>query len=200
MELIYRYLENSGYPPTLAEIRDKINVSSNQAVLDFLKKLEEKGLILREEGAARSIKILNKGFKILGLKPIIPQVGESSAGSFVEAIATLDSWKTVSDDIEELTDDTYFLKVKGDSMIGAGIEEGDILLVKKSKEFISGDIVVAQTPYGTTIKRFISSDTPPYMYLKPENSKYPIIPFMDETELIGKIIKIIKPQGVVTPK
>ena len=74
-------------------------------------------------------------------------------------------------------------------MIKAGIEDGDLILFEKTKEFSSGDIVLAQTPDGTTVKRFISQDKSPYTYLKPENPEYKIILFTDEMKMIGKMIK-----------
>jgi len=81
-------------------------------------------------------------------------------------------------------------------MINAGIEDGDLILVKKQKEFVSGDLVVADTGEGVTmkrlVKRFMSDDKPPYVYLKPENPEYPIIPFTDDMRLIGKVISVFK--------
>jgi len=65
------------------------------------------------------------------------------------------------------------------------------LLILHTSEFSSGDIVLVQTPDGTTVKRFVSQDKPPYKFLKPENPKYPIIPFTNEMEIIGKMIRKI---------
>jgi repressor LexA len=81
-------------------------------------------------------------------------------------------------------------------MVGAGIEEGDLLLVQEQQEFSTKDIVVAQSPDGTTVKRFISEDSPPYLYLKPENPKYDNIPFTDQVKLQGKVIGKLTDQGV----
>ena len=77
-------------------------------------------------------------------------------------------------------------------MINAGIEDGDVVLVREAKEFVSGEIVLAETPEGTTVKRFISEDKPPYVYLKPENPNYENILFTDDVELKGKISSIMK--------
>ena len=76
-------------------------------------------------------------------------------------------------------------------MINAGINDGSIVLIKEQKEFVSGDIVLAQVGDDTTVKRFISEDKPPYLYLKPENPKYNIIFFTDQVELKGKVISIV---------
>lgn len=77
-------------------------------------------------------------------------------------------------------------------MINAGIDDGDKVLVQVQKEFASGDVVLADTPNGSTIKRFVSDDNPPYIYLKPENPRYEVIPFTDAMKLVGKVVSIIK--------
>ena len=77
-------------------------------------------------------------------------------------------------------------------MVNAGIDDGDAVLVQTKKEFVSGEIVYAQIGDGGTIKRFISEDKPPYVYLQPENPKYQIINFTDEMELKGKVVSIFK--------
>ena len=77
-------------------------------------------------------------------------------------------------------------------MINAGIESEDVVLVKEQKEFVSGDIVLANTDTCSTIKRFISEDKPPYVYLKPENPKYQNILFDENVIIKGKVISILK--------
>ncbi|MCL4382176.1 MAG: transcriptional repressor LexA [Patescibacteria group bacterium] len=185
LKAIYNSLKDSGYPPTLADLRDKLDVSSNQAVLDFLKILEEKGLIKKEEGAARGLKILKEGFNALNVQPIIPYVGISAAGPYTQAFEDI-RWQSHGQ--VELTKD-FLVKVKGDSMVGAGINDGDIILVRESNEFKNGDIVLARDNDGTTIKRLIHNRGK--IYLKPENSKYSNVPIYPDTRLVGKVIKII---------
>jgi len=94
--------------------------------------------------------------------------------------------------VAQLADKVFLLKISGDSMINAGINDGDIVLVKTEKEFISGNIVLARINDEVTIKRFVSDDKPPYIYLKPENPKYEIIPATDEMKLEGKVISVLK--------
>ena len=118
-----------------------------------------------------------------------PIVGVTSAGGFSEAIEEIDAWQPLSKDVETIADDIMVVRVMGDSMINANINDGDLVLIKKTKEFVSGDIVLAQTPEGTTIKRFISQGNPPRLFLKPENPKYPIIHLANDTQLIGKMVK-----------
>lgn len=192
LSIIYKYIKGTGYPPTFEEMKERLGVSSNQSIVDFLVKLEEQGTIGRNESSARGITISPLGFKLLGKKPIIPFLGVASAGSPIEAIEIPGEWQSVSSDVEKLKGEVFLLKISGDSMINAGIEDGDVVLVKSQKEFISGDIVLAQIEDQSTIKRFISEDKPSYTYLKPENPKYKIIPFTEECRLKGKVISVFK--------
>ena len=90
------------------------------------------------------------------------------------------------------SDKTFLFKISDDSMVNVGINKGDTVLIKSQKEFVSGDIVLAQVNGELTVKRFISDDQPPYIYLKPENSKYEVIPFTEEVRMKGKVISIRK--------
>ena len=198
LSLIYNSYKNDGYPPNFDELKEKLNISSNQAIIDHLVSLERKGLISREEKSARSIKIKPLGYGILGVNPLFPIVGTSYAGVFTEAIEIQGKWAPASGHVQKLEEETFLIKISGDSMVNAGILEGDHLLVKAQKEFVSGDIVLAQTSEGTTVKRFISQDSPPYLYLKPENPKHKIILFTPEVEMQGKIIGKFE-KGIVGP-
>lgn len=190
--IIYQYIKNSGYPPTFEEMKERLGVSSNQSVIDFLAKLEEQKLIKRNESAARGIIILPLGYKILGEPALAPFLGMTTAGVPIDPIEISGEWQQVSSDAAKLNDDVFLLRISGDSMINAGIDNGDVVLVKSEKEFISGDIVLADLAGESTIKRFISDDKPPYVYLKPENPKYQIIPATDNMRLKGKVISILK--------
>lgn len=189
LKVIYNWIRNSGFPPSFNELKEELGVSSNQTILEHLINLEKKELIRREEGSARGIKILRKGYDTIKVKPLVPMFGTTSAGSFMEAIEEAGAWLTLSKDASMLSDDFFVIRVNGDSMEGAGIKEGDLILFQKTNEFYSGDIVLAQTNEGTTIKRFVSGDKPPYVYLKPENPKYNNILFEDGMKMIGKMIK-----------
>lgn len=193
LQFIYEYIRDSGYSPTLEEMRGYLDVVSNQAVIDLLKKLEIKGFIQKDSAVARSIKISSDGFKIIGVSPLIAYLGTTSAGAPLEAVEIAGEWEIAPEsDVAKFRDNVFLLKISGDSMINAGIEDGDAVLVKEQKEFISGDIVLVKINDGFTIKRFISEDKPPYIYLKPENPKYDIIIFKDDAELKGKVISVLK--------
>jgi len=190
--IIYQYIKDTGYPPTFAEMKDRLGVASNQSIVDLLAKLEKQRVLKKNESAARGIVILPMGYEILGKSPLVAFLGFTSAGSPMETIEISGEWESVGSDAAKLKDEVYLLKISGDSMINASIKDGDVVLVQKQKEFVSGDIVLAQIGSESTVKRFISQDKAPYVYLKPENPSYSNILFKDDTRLEGKVISILK--------
>jgi len=191
LEVIYAYTKNTGYPPTFEEMREQLGVASNQSILDLLGKLKDHALIRRESGA-RSLAILPLGYEILQKPVLAPFAGVTSAGAPLEMIEIRGEWQTLSPDVARLASRVFILKISGDSMINAGINDGDLVLVQEGKEFVSGNIVLAEIGDESTVKRFVSDDNPPYVYLKPENPKYKILPFTDETRLAGKVVSVLK--------
>jgi len=119
-------------------------------------------------------------------------LGSASAGSPIDALEISGEWQEVSAGVAQLKENVFLIKIIGDSMINANIEDGDAVLIQNQKEFISGDIVLANVAGDRTVKRFISDDKPPYVYLKPENPRYKNIPFRDDTEIMGKVISVFK--------
>jgi repressor LexA len=193
LRFIFDYVNESGYSPTLKEMREYMEFSSNQAVLDLLRKMELRGLIKKDISIARSIKILSDGYKDIGETPQIAILGTTSAGVPMEVVEISGEWMTTPEsNVAIFKDNVFLLKISGDSMINAGIEDGDLVLVKEQKEFISGDIVLAQIGDESTVKRFISQDNPPCIYLKPGNPKYENILFTENTQLKGKVISVLK--------
>ncbi len=192
LSIIYQYIKNTGYPPTFEEMRDRLKVASNQSVIDLLNKLEEKRIIKRNESIARSIAILPSGYVALDKPRLAPFLGITHAGAPIEAIQIDGEWQPISSEVSKLNQEVFLLKISGDSMINAGINDGDVVLVQEQQEFASGDIVLAQVGEESTVKRFMSEDKPPYLYLKPENPAYSIIYFTEEVVLKGKIISILK--------
>ncbi|MBI3631323.1 MAG: repressor LexA [Candidatus Staskawiczbacteria bacterium] len=196
LEIIYNYIETTGYPPTFEEMRESLDVVSNQSVIDLLTKLEKQKFLKRSEASARSLTILPFGYKMMNKPPLIALLGTASAGFPIESIEVEGKWESVpavvGDKLEKLKDNVFLLKISGDSMINAGIDDGSIVLVKEQKEFISGDIVYAQIGDSATVKRFVSDNKPPFLYLKPENPNYNIIHFTEDMTLRGKVISILK--------
>lgn len=189
LSFIYESIKNSGFPPSLADLREKLGVVSNQSIINLLKVLEEGGYIERQEGVARGLKILLKGFKALSVDPLAPVVGDSSCGSFIEATQEIGNWSILpgqENEVKESQDKIFVIQVHGDSMINVGIYDGDMLLIKKSREYKNGDIVVARNDDGTTVKRFIAENK--RAYLKPENPVYKNIPIFEDTFFDGKVV------------
>lgn len=192
LSALYHYIKDTGYPPTFEEMRTLLGVSSNQSVIDLLNQLKKKKFIKRNESAARGIVVLPLGYGALGAKPLVPFLGMSHAGAPIDTFETAGEWHTLSSDVAQLSNNVFLLKILGDSMINAGIDDGDRVLVEVRKEFSTGDIVLADIEGKSTVKRFISDDHPPFVYLKPENPRYPIIPFTHKMRLVGKVISILK--------
>lgn len=192
LTVIYQYIKGVGFPPTFEEMRENLGVSSNQSVIDLLCKLEKRGLIKKSEGSARGLSLLPTAYKVLGEPVLAPFLGFTSAGVPMEAIEISGEWQSISKEVAKLSEEVFILKVSGDSMINAGIDDGDAILVQTKKEFVSGEIVYAQIGDEGIIKRFMSDDKPPYVYLKPENTKYQNILCTDGVELKGKVISVLK--------
>ena len=191
LSIIYDFKKNTGFSPSFEEMRENLKVASNQSVIDLLEKLA-KAKFLKKEAGARSLAILPFGYEALGRPPLAPVLGITTAGAPAEAIEISGEWRTMPGDVTKLESDLFMLRISGDSMINAGIDDNDVVLVQTKKEFISGEIVLVEKDGETTVKRFISDDKPPYVYLKPENPKYQNILFTDTTELKGKVISILK--------
>lgn len=191
LQVIYDFMTDSGFPPTFEEMREALGVASNQSVTDLLEKLSKSGCIKREPGA-RSIAITRLGYETIGRPAFAPVLGTTTAGLPAEAIEITGEWAPISGDVTRLNSEVFILQVRGDSMINAGIDDGSLVLVQEKKEFSSGEIVLAEVDGEATIKRFISEDKPPYVYLKPENPNYQNILFRDNIELKGKVVSTLK--------
>jgi len=190
--IIYDYIKNSGYPPSFEEMRERLSVVSNQSVTDLLQKLQNRQLIKKNEAGARSIALLPLAYETLGKPNLAAFLGLASAGVPIQTPDIDGEWETISGEITQLKGEFGIIKISGDSMINAGINDGDTVLVRKQQEFVSGDIVLAQMGDDWTVKRFMSEDKPPFLYLKPENPKYKNIIFFGDIRMKGKIISILK--------
>lgn len=188
LKFVYQSISSNGFPPTFEDFNNKFGFKSNQAIIDHLVALEKKNLIRREDNSARGIQITRLGFKQLKKRPMIPVAGASYAGTFTETFQLQGTWEQLSGNIKKFSNPVFVIEVFGDSMINAGIYESDKLLVQEQEHFKSGDIVLAQSPEGTTVKRFIRQNKPPFIFLKPENPKYKHISFTEEVKMQGKII------------
>jgi repressor LexA len=188
--------EKFGYPPSIPEIQRKFSFKSPNAVQDHLKALERKGYISRHAHKARGIEILvhtasNENNRNNALQ--IPIVGEISAGRPILAQENIEGTIVIDKSIIKNSNGNFALRVKGDSMINAGILDGDYVIVSQQPDAEQGDIIVALIEDEATIKRFYKEKN--RIRLQPENDTMePIIIKTDENNvrIIGKIKGVIR--------
>ena len=150
LELIRRFVADTGYPPTRAEIARELGFRSANAAEDHLKALARKGALELQPGASRGIRLLGDEPEA---EPGLPVIGRVAAGSPILAEEHIDRRYPVGPDVFAPRAD-YLLKVRGMSMRDAGILDGDLLAVHKTHEARNGQIVVARLQDEVTVKRF----------------------------------------------
>ena len=181
---IYESLESEGYPPTFEELKNILGIASNQAIKDHLKSLQEKGLIQKEEGTARGLVIKPLGYEAINKPPLVRVEGISAAGPAIQVVEQ-NEWISMPSGYHKY-EDVFIVKICGNSMIEVGIYDGDSVLIKKAKQFKSGDIVLARIGDEVTLKTFTYDNG--RTYLKPENPGHRIIPITHDTVFLGKYI------------
>ncbi len=161
LRFIARTTEERGFPPTIREIGGEFNIRSTNGVNDHLKALERKGYLNRGEQKSRSLVPTSSGRTLLGMgaqkhRAIeIPVVGRVAAGAPLLAEQNLDDTVQIDPGVlPHAGKDVFALKVKGDSMIGDGIFDGDLVFVRRQQGARSGEIVVAMIEGEATVKRF----------------------------------------------
>jgi repressor LexA len=163
--LIKENIEETGYPPTRAEIAQKLGFKSANAAEEHLRALARKGAIEMVPGASRGIRLPES--RSLG----IPIVGRVAAGSPILAQQHIENHCDIPSNFFQPAAD-YFLEVNGDSMIGVGIFDGDLLAVHQTQQARNGEIVVARIEEEVTVKRFQQSDNGYEIKLIAENPDY----------------------------
>jgi repressor LexA len=166
LDFIRSYIEETGYPPTRAEIAQKLGFKSANASEEHLKALARKGAIEMIPGTSRGIKLPeNEGIPIVGLVAAgNPILAEEHVEDYCELPATF--FNPSAD---------YMLRVRGDSMIDCGIMDGDLLAVHNTQTANNGDIVVARIEDEVTVKRFQQSKNKQMVTLLPENKNFSAI-------------------------
>ncbi|GFO63725.1 transcriptional repressor LexA [Geomonas paludis] len=187
LDIISRHIEDYGYPPTLREIGAKLGVTGTLGVLKHLEALEKKGYLRRQEGSTRGITLNRQG-----QGASLPIVGTVRAGVLHPAIEDIEGHFTI--DRSQLDKGgTFFLRVKGDSMIHAHIKEGDLALVRPQPDAHNKDIVVAMVAGEATLKRFYREAN--RIRLQPENPNYDPIFVHEgdgEVSIVGKVVGIYR--------
>jgi repressor LexA len=187
LEFIREYLETHGYPPSIREISSHLGVSGTLGVVKHLKALERGGYIRRVPGNSR-------GLSLTGSTPTpsVPIVGTVRAGGLQPAIEEIQGHFSI-DRPGSLKRGTFFLRVKGESMIDAHIQEGDLALVQPQPTAENRDIVVALIDGEATLKRFYRERG--RIRFQPENAHMePIIvqPGEGEVMIVGKVVGIFR--------
>jgi len=190
---ILKYIEEMiteyGKSPTIREIGEKFNISSTNGVRAHLQALMKKGYIRRQELISRGIELVRN---LSGTVKRVPLVGSVPAGNPIDAIENIDG--EIAVDASFLPgEETFTLRVTGDSMINAGIFDGDLVLVKKQKTADAGDIVVAIIGEEATVKRYYPEKG--RIRLQPENDSFePIIVDRNSPEfsLAGKVVGLMR--------
>lgn len=188
--------EKYGYPPSIPEIQENFSFKSPNAVQDHLGALERKGYISRRAHKARGIEVLghatlNENDKNNAIE--IPIVGEISAGKPILAQENIEGNIVIDKSIVKNSNGIFALRVKGDSMINAGILNGDYVIASQQQDAEQGDIVVALIEDEATVKRFYKEKNK--IRLQPENDTMePIIikPGKNNVRIIGKIKGVIR--------
>ena len=175
---------DKGYPPTVREICESVGLKSTSSVHSHLETLEKNGYIYRDPTKPRDIEILDDSFNLTNREfTNVPMVGTIAAGSPILSVEHIDGYFPIP--VEFLPNkQTFMLNVKGESMINAGIFDGDKILVEETPCAENGDIVAALIDDSATVKTFYKEDG--HYRLQPENDTMdPII--VDEVTILGKV-------------
>ncbi len=200
LDFISAQLKQKGYPPSVREICTAVGLKSTSTVHGYLERLEKKGLLQKDPSKPRAIKVLssdsysepnkdNNNSYIFGKELVgVPIIGRVTAGQPILAVENIED--TFPLPVEYAHNNTLFaLRVIGESMIDAGILDGDLVIVKQQNTANNSDIVVALIEDEATVKRFFKEDG--YFRLQPENKFMdPII--VSEVSIIGKVVGVFR--------
>ena len=196
LNFIVEYQKNNGYPPTIREMCKALNISSTSTVSYYLDMLENEGLIKKSANKNRALEvnqdnsIIKPDFHKLNSNITrIPIVGKITAGSPILAVEECEEYFIVSPNLFR-GDNLFMLTVSGESMINAGIYDGDKIILQKQSSANNGDIVAALIDDGyATVKRFYKENGK--YRLQPENdTMQPII--VDNVSIIGKVVGLVR--------
>ena len=192
LDFVKSYIVSHGYPPTVREIGQALNISSPATIHAHLKNLEKKGIIRKDNSKNRAIELLvDNEFADNSEKIIdVPLLGKITAGSPIEAIEMPDEYFSLPAYLLPKGKEVFTLKVSGESMINAGILDGDVVIVERKNTARNGEIVVAMNNDNeVTLKTFYKEKD--HFTLQPENDTMdPII--LDNVTILGKAIGLYR--------
>lgn len=194
LEFIKAEIRRKGYPPTVRDIGEAVGLSSSSTVHSHLAALEAKGLIKRDPSKPRALEVLGHDHERqethAGMSGVVelPVIGSVAAGSPILAVENVESTIPLPTEIAR-EDSTFVLRVKGDSMVDAGIMDGDFVVVHQQPTAVNGDIVVAMIEDEATVKTFYrESDR---IRLQPQNAAMDPIYTRDVT-ILGKVVAVFR--------
>jgi repressor LexA len=193
LDYILQHIEAHGYPPTVREIGEAVNLSSSSTVHAHLRNLEEAGLIRRDAVLTRAIKIVAGTTSSFKPKKMVtlPVVGRVAAGKPIMAVEDVEDTFPIPQDFLSGADG-FMLKVKGDSMIEDGIHDGDYVVVRRQQNADNGDTVVAMVDGEATVKRFYLESS--QVRLEPANSTMAPM-YFPSVEIVGKVVGLVRRMG-----
>lgn len=187
-DFIVDYIQREGYPPAVRDICNGVGIKSTSTIHGHLKRLQESGRIAYTSGKRRAITVPEiEENRVISL----PVIGQVTAG--VPILAQENIERTLPLPAEYFSDDgdVFALKIRGDSMIGAAILDGDYVIVRKQSTAIPGDIIVALIGDEATVKTLANENGK--MFLQPENPAYEPIPFDHaDCQVLGKVCGVFR--------
>lgn len=191
LHFIYTQVQAKGYPPTVREIGNAVNLSSTSTVHGHLSRLEKSGYIFRDPTKPRAIELTEAGLAKLGVQSNeMPLLGTVTAGEPILAVEEATDFFPIPPDLQYISEYLFMLKIRGDSMINAGILNNDSVIVRKQGFAENGDIVIAITEEDeATCKRFFREKD--HFRLQPENDRLsPIL--LDRVQILGKVVGLYR--------
>ena len=189
LEYIKQEILNRGYPPAVREICEAVDLKSTSSVHSHLETLEKNGYIRRDPTKPRAIEIIDDNFNLTRREVTnVPIIGNVAAGQPLLAVENIENYFPIP--VEFLPNaETFMLNVKGESMINAGIYDGDQILVQQQSDARNGDIVVALVDDSATVKTFYKENG--HIRLQPENDTMdPII--VENCQILGKVFGVFR--------
>lgn len=189
LEFIKSEIINKGYPPAVREICDAVHLKSTSSVHSHLETLEKNGYIRRDSTKPRAIEIIDDSFNLVRREMVnVPLVGHVAAGEPLLATQNIENYFPIPSEYMP-NQQTFMLKVKGESMINIGIYDGDLILVSEQSTARNGDVIVALVDDSATVKTFYKEAD--HIRLQPENdSMDPII--VPDVKILGKVIGVFR--------
>lgn len=189
LNFIKKELQKKGYPPSVREIGEAVGLSSSSTVHGHLAHLEEKGYIRRDPTKPRAIEVMEGNSNFVRKEIVnVPIVGKVTAGEPILAVENIEDTFPLPVDFVN-NDNVFMLSVRGDSMINAGILDGDYVLVRQQNHAKNNDIVVALLGDEATVKTFYKEKD--YVRLQPENPSLDPI-YTTDVIILGKVIGVFR--------